>query len=147
MPSYLLRDTMVVRKSATEIQYLEDALWAERLDQSFRQALEHNLASLLASDPVQLSAPERDRVMVRVSVNVEQFDVDTQGQGTLRAGWRLSVRGTDKPLKSGQARLTRPGPTPRGDPQVIATTLSALTAQFSRELEQAIREFAQAKPH
>src|ERR1035438_9625758 len=81
MPSYLLRDSMVVRKSADEVDYLETALWAERLDHSFRQTLAQNLSMLLASDRVYLSAFERDRLIVRVSVNVEQFDVDTEGRG------------------------------------------------------------------
>ena len=138
MPSYLLRDSMVVRKSADEVEYLETALWAERLDQSFRQTLEENLALLLASDRAYPSASERDRVVLRVSVNVEQFDVDTEGRGTLLAGWRLAAAGSDKPMKIGQIRLTRPGPSPRGNPQAIATTLSSLLAEFSRELAQAL---------
>ena len=136
---------MVVRKSTTEIEYLETALWAERLDQSFRRTLAENLSLLLASDRAYLSASERDRVALRVSVSVEQFDVDAQGRGTLLAAWRLNAAGSEKPIKSGQARLIRPGPAPRGNPQAIATTLSALLAEFSRELAPALRESAQAK--
>jgi len=145
MPSYLLRDSMLVRKSTTEIEYLETALWAERLDQSFRQTLAENLSLLLASDRACLSASERDRVALRVSVSVEQFDVDAEGRGTLLAGWRLTAAGSDKPIKRGQARLIRPGPPPRGNPQAIATTLSALLAEFSRELVPALRESAQVR--
>jgi len=144
MPSYLLRDSMVVRKSADEVEYFETALWAERLDHSFQQTLAQNLSMLLASNQACLSASERDRLVVRVSVNVEQFDVDTEGRGTLLAAWRLSVVGTDTPMKIGQAHLTRPGPSPRGNPQAIATTLSSLLAEFSRVLAQALRESAQA---
>ena len=145
MPSYLLRDSMVVRKSADEVDYLETALWAERLDHSFRQTLAQNLSMLLASDRVYLSAFERDRLIVRVSVNVEQFDVDTEGRGTLLAKWRLTAAGADKPIKIGQTRLTRPGPATRGNPQAIATTLSALLAEFSRELAPALRESARPR--
>ena len=134
MPSYLLRNSMVVRKSATEIEYLDDALWAQRLDECFRQTLADNLSALLASDRAYPSASERGRAAVRVSVTVEQFDVDTQGQGLLLAEWRLIAADTDKVLKSGQTLLNRTGPSPRANPQVIATTLSALTAEFSREL-------------
>ena len=144
MPAYLLRDSMVIRKSSDEVEYLETALWAERLDRSFRQTLEQNLWLLLASAPAYLSASERDRVGVRVSVNVEQFDVDTEGRGTLLAAWRLTALGANKPMKIGQAHLTRPGPSPRGKPEAIATTLSALVAEFSRDLAQALRESAQA---
>jgi uncharacterized lipoprotein YmbA len=145
MPAYLLRDSMVVRKSADEVEYLETALWAERLDRSFRQTLEQNLWLLLASDPAYLSASERDRVGVRVSVNVEQFDVDTEGRGTLLAAWRLTAVGANKPPKIGQAHLTRPGPSPRGKPEAIATNLSALVAEFSRDLAQALRESGRAR--
>jgi uncharacterized lipoprotein YmbA len=140
MPAYLLRDSMVIRKSANEVDYLETALWAERLDRSFRQTLEQNLWLLLASDPAYLSASEHDRVGVRVSVNVQRFDVDIEGRGTLLAIWRFTGVGADKPMNTGQVRLTRPGPSPRGNPQAITTTLSALTADFSREVFQALGE-------
>jgi uncharacterized lipoprotein YmbA len=145
MPSYLLRDSMVVRKSADEVEYRETALWAERLDQSFRQTLAENLSLLLASDRAYLAAAERDRVVLRVSVNVQQFDVDTEGRGTLLAEWRLTAVGADKPMKIGQAHLTCPGPSPRGKPEAIATTLSALLAEFTRELAPALRESARAR--
>jgi uncharacterized lipoprotein YmbA len=144
MPAYLLRDSMLVRKSTTEIEYLETALWAERLDQSFWQTLAENLSLLLASDRPYLSASGRERLVMRVSVNVEQFDVDTEGRGTLLAEWRLTAVGADKPMKIGQTRMTRSGLAPRGNPQAIATTLSALLAEFSQDLAQALRESAQA---
>jgi len=145
MPSYLLRDSMVVRKSAEEVDYFETALWAERLDHSFRHTLAEDLSLLLGSDRAYVSASERDRFVVRVSVNVEQFDVDTEGRGTLLAKWRLTTPESDKPIKSGQARLLRPGPSPNGNPQAVATTLSTLLADFSRELASVLREFAQTR--
>jgi hypothetical protein len=89
---------------------------------------------------------DHERVVVRVSIDMKQFDVDTQGRGTLIAGWRITDPGKNRPLKSGQAHLAEVGASPRANPQVIATTLSALTAGFSRELARAIREAAQAKP-
>jgi uncharacterized lipoprotein YmbA len=145
MPAYLLRDSMVIRKSTDEIEYLETALWAERLDQSFRQTLEKNLSLLIASDGAILPASERDRIKVRVSVIVEQFDVDSKGQGTLLARWRLTAAGADTPMKIGHAHLTRPGPSPRGNPQAVSMTLSALLAEFSRDLAQALRESGYAR--
>ncbi len=145
MPDYLLRDSMVVRKGDNEFQYLETALWAERLDQSFRRTLSQNLSVLLASDRIYLNAAERDQGEVRVSVDVQQFDVDTEGRGTLLAVWRLTAVGANKPMKTGQVHLTRSGPSPRGNSQAIATTLSALLAEFSRDVAQALRESVQAR--
>ncbi len=146
MPAYLLKNSIVLRRHPSEIEYLEDTLWGERLDHSFQQTLAANLSTLLASDRVYLSAWERDQVSLRVSVNLEQFDVDTEGHSTLIAWWRLTASPSDKLLKSGQTRLSRTGPAPHGDPQVIVTNLSALTAEFSRELAQAIHRSNESSP-
>jgi uncharacterized lipoprotein YmbA len=78
-----------------------------------------------------------------VSVAVKQFDVDTQGRGTLLATWRVTRPGSDKPAKSGHSQLNQNGPSPRGNPQVVVTTLSGLTAQFSRDLAKEIRQVGQ----
>ena len=140
MPSYLLRRSMAVRNGANEIDYIEDALWGERLDQSFQRTVAVNLSRLLSSDSIYLADWRRDQVQARVFINVQQFDVDNDGNGTLIAQWRITTPESDIPLKSGHARLARTGPSPRGDPQVIATALSDLSAEFSRDLAQSIRE-------
>ena len=80
--------------------------------------------------------------MVSVVVNVEQFDVDTNGRGTLTAHWRIASPNSDQPLRSGHTRLVRTGAAPRRSPDVIAMTLSDLAGEFSRELAQPIRESA-----
>ena len=144
MPSYLLRESMVIRKSASEIEVLDDAVWAEQLDEGFRRVLQENLSS--ASDQAQLSATGRNEATLRLSVDVEQFDVDAQGQGTLLANWRITEPGASKPMKSGQAHLTKSGPPPRGNPQAVATTLSALIGEFSGELAAASQQATQPKP-
>lgn len=147
MPSYLLRESMVIRKSTSEFEVIDDAVWAERLDEGFRRVLQDNLSSLLGSNQGHLSATGRNEGALRLSVTVEQFDVDTQGRGTLRANWRLSEPGADSPLKMDEAHLTRSGPTPRGDPQAVATTLSGLLAEFSRQLAAVVpRDASEAKP-
>ena len=140
MPSYLLRNSMAVRNGANEIEYLEDALWSERLDESFQRDLAANLADLLASDSIYLTDWGHNQVMVAVYISVQQFDVDISGRGTLIAQWRITAPGSVVPLKSGRARLERAGASPRGKPEVIAETLSELAAQFSRDLAQSIRE-------
>ncbi len=140
MPSYLLRNSMAVRNGANEIEYLDDALWSERLDESFQRDLAANLADLLPSDSIYLTDWGHNQVMVAVYISVQQFDVDISGRGTLIAQWRITAPGSLVPLKSGRARLERTGASPRGKPEVIAETLSELAAQFSRDLAQSIRE-------
>jgi len=140
MPSYLLRNSMAVRNGANEIEYLDDALWSERLDESFQRDLAANLADLLPSDSIYLTDWAHNQVMVAVYISVQQFDVDISGRGTLIAQWRITAPGSDVPLKSGRTRLERTGASPRGKPEVIAETLSDLAAHFSRDLAQSIRE-------
>jgi uncharacterized lipoprotein YmbA len=140
MPSYLLRNSMAVRNGANEIEYLDDALWSERLDESFQRDLAANLADLLPSDSIYLTDWGHNQVMVALHINVERFEVDIKGHGTLVAQWRITAPGSVVPLKSGRARLERTGASPRGKPEVIAETLSELAAQFSRDLAQSIRE-------
>ncbi len=145
MPSYLLRDSMAVRNGENEIEYLEGALWGERLDQCFQRTLAANLSRLLPSDHVYLAESGREQVMVKVFINVHQFDVDTRGHGTLIAHWRITAPDSNASLMSGHARLERMGASPRGNAQVIAMTLSDLAAEFSRELAQSIRESVKSR--
>src|SRR5262245_2797423 len=72
MPSYLSRDSMAVRKSATEIEYLDDVRWGERLDLGFRRTVAADLSSFLPSDRVYLADWARDQVAIAVSITVEQ---------------------------------------------------------------------------
>jgi uncharacterized lipoprotein YmbA len=141
MPSYLLHNSMAFRKGSNEIEYLENATWSERLNESFQRDLAANLIDLLHSDSIYLTDWGHDQVTVAVHINVQQFDVDISGRGTLIAQWRITAPGSDVPLKSGRARLERTGVSPRGKPEVIAATLSDLVAQFSRDLAQSVREF------
>ncbi len=136
MPDYLLRESLAVRKSPIEIGYRTDALWAERLDHNFRRTLADNLSRRLPSAHISLSASRN--YDLRLSIDVKQFDVDTQGRGTLIASWQLTARNNSTPLKTGQAHLTHAGPSPHDHESIIAT-LSALCAQFSDQLAEAIR--------
>ena len=146
MPSYLLRNSVAVRTGANQIEYLGDARWAERLDQCFQWTLAANLSRLLPSDSVHVADWGRDQMSTRVFITVQQFDVDRQGRGALIAQWRITAPDSDEPLKSSEARLARTGPSPRGNADVVATTLSELAGEFSRELAQSIRESVKSGP-
>jgi uncharacterized lipoprotein YmbA len=145
MPSYLLRDQLAVRNGANEIEYLENALWAERLDQSFQRTLAINVSRLLAAETNNPVNSSRDAITEKVFVTVRQFDVDTRGHGTLIAQWRITAPDNDMRLKIGDACLSRSGASPRGNPQAIATTLSDLVADLSRDLVQFFRDSARPR--
>ena len=140
MPAYLLRDSLLVRTSSNEIEYLQNAFWAERLDQSLERTLTVNLRRLCCSNGIDLPNVPREQTPVKVLLNVEQFDVDTHGQGVLIARWRVIASDSNKQLNAGHARLVRTAAAPRGKPDVIATTLSDLTANLSREIAKSVSE-------
>jgi uncharacterized lipoprotein YmbA len=144
MPSYLLRNSMAIRNGANEIDYFEDTQWAERLDHCFQRTLAANLSRLLSAETNQLANSVHSPRGVRVFIDVQQFDVDTRGHGTLIAHGRITAPESNTPLKTGDARMTRTGASPRGDPYVIATTLSSLTDDFSREMAQSIRDYVKS---
>lgn len=148
LPDYLLRDSIAVRKDGNEIQYLENALWAERLDHSFQRALAANLTSQLGGSRVRISAWQPGEVALAVRVNVDRFEVDSLGRGSLIARWQIESPDSGKVVKSVESSFSKSGPVPYDDPASIATTLSDLTAQFSEALAKAVRESAPTSaPH
>ena len=140
LPAYLFNTSLAVRKGTNEIDYLPSALWAERLDTGFQRVLAANLAIVLPTDHIQLSAWQKDDVAAEVYVTIEQFDVDASGRGVLVAQWRVLSPGGEKILKAGGSRLTHQGPTPDAGASGAVATLSELVADFSRQLAQALKE-------
>jgi uncharacterized protein len=140
VPAYLYNTSLATRKGANEIEYLPSAIWAERLDSGFQRVLAANLAVVLPTDRVHLSTWQKDDVAAEVYVAIEQFDVDAGGRGVLVARWRVLSPGGDKILKAGTSRLTRQGMKPDEGASGAVATLSALVAELSNQLAQALHE-------
>jgi len=140
LPAYLFNTSLVVRKGTNEVEYLDSAFWAERLDAGFQRVLAADLAAALPTDQVRLSAWQRDDVAVEVYVTIEQFDVDASGRGVLIARWRILSPGGEKVLKAGGSRLVCQGPPPDAGASGAVASLSGLLADLSRQLAQALKE-------
>jgi uncharacterized lipoprotein YmbA len=141
---YLFNTSFAVRRGTNEIDYSSSTIWAERLDSGLQRVLAANLAILLPTDQIRLSAWQSADVSAEAYAAVERFDVDTRGQGVLVAWWRILSPGGDKTLKSGQCHFTRQGPAPDVDPSGAVATLSELAADLSRQLAEAVKEAAPA---
>jgi len=142
IPAYLFDTSLAVREDTNEIAYLPSVLWAERLDVGFQRVLAANLASLLPSDRVRMSAWRADEISSEIYVQIQQFDVDSHGRCVLVAWWRIVAPAGEKILKTGQSRLTRQGPPPESDPSGAVAALSELAADFSGRLVQVIKELS-----
>ena len=137
--AYLFNTSIAVRKGPNEIEYLPSAFWGERLDTGLQRVLAANLASVLPTDQVRLSAWQSSDVSVEVYVAIEQFEVDASGKGVINAWWRLLSPGGEKTLKAGEYNRTRQGPAPQDDPAGAVTTLSELAADLSRQVAEAVK--------
>ena len=142
LPAYLFNSSLAVRKGTNEIAYSQSALWAERLDTGIQRVLAANLATLLHTEQIRLSDWRRDDVSAEVYVAVEQFDVDTEGEGVLVARWRVLGPGGEDLLRADGIRFKRQGPPPAKDPSGAVATLSGLVGDLGRQLAQAVQETA-----
>jgi len=146
VPAYLFDTSLAVRKSTNVIEHLPSAFWAERLNTGFANVLAADLAIALPTDRIHLAAWQRDQVAAEIHVTLEQFDVDKSGSGVLVARWRVVSPGGEQVLKAGTSRLARQGPRPDDNTSGAVATLSALIADFSRQLAQAIQETTSTRP-
>ena len=139
-PAYLSNTSLAVRKGNNEVEYLDSALWAERLDTCFQRVLAANLAIVLPAEQIRLSAWQKEDVAAEVYITIEQFDVDSTGHALLLARWRILSPGGEKVMKAGGSRISRQGPPPDAGASAAIATLSELVADLSRELAQAFKE-------
>jgi uncharacterized lipoprotein YmbA len=139
VPAYLLRDPLAVRQDTNEVKYLENALWAERLDNGLQRIIAEDLGRLLATDRVRLSSWRREDVQLEVYVSIERFDIDADCQGEISAWWRILSPGGEQTLKAGQFHAVRKGPVPSLDPRAAVATLSLLVEDLSRDIAKAAR--------
>jgi uncharacterized lipoprotein YmbA len=146
LPAYLFNTSLAVRTGTNEIIYLPSVLWAERLDNGLQRVLAADLATLLPTVQIRLSAWRTDEVSAEIYVAVEQFDVDANGKGMLVAWWRILSPGGEKTLKAGETRLARQGAPPEADPSGAVATLSDLLAEFSRQLAQGLQATTTSAP-
>jgi uncharacterized lipoprotein YmbA len=140
LPGYLSGKSFVMRRENNEIVHLESADWAERLDTSLQRVLATDLAGLIPTDQVRLTRWGAEEVAVEVDVNVDRFDVDSRGEGTLVAWWRLVLPGGDKILASGKFSASRKGPPPDKDPLGASNLMSHLASDLAETLARAIKE-------
>ena len=140
LPGYLGKNSLAVRKSSNEIEYLENAEWAERLDQGFQNAFATDLSLRLPNHKVRATVGRGSDLACEIQVIVQQFDIDTRGHGVLSAWWQIISSPKSKVLNSGQFRASRDGPRPDADPHGATATLSQLLADLSAEVANAIHD-------
>jgi uncharacterized lipoprotein YmbA len=131
LPDYLNKKSIAIRKSTNEIEYLESALWAERLDEGFLRVLTAGLASRLPGYTIRRTASHKEGIELELQLTVQQFEVNTVGEGVLTAEWRVVSPAAGKTIKEGKFHASRQGPDPKRDPGGAVSTLTALIHELS----------------
>jgi hypothetical protein len=103
IPGYLDRPQFVRRLGPNEVSPVEDARWAETLNEGFERVLAENLDLLLPMARVQ-NHPWRSSTRAEwiISGNVSRFETDASGEAVLDVTWR--VFGPDRQPTSVGAR-------------------------------------------
>jgi uncharacterized lipoprotein YmbA len=146
LPEYLQQKRIVFRKGQSQIQYCESSHWAERLDKGIQRVLGANIASLLGSTNVVLSAWRRSEVQAEVYVSVQRFESDEQGWVVLEAQWRITNPGAEETGRSDFSKIIKQGPAPGTDPGGAVAALSNALADLSREIGGNLRGLRQTCP-
>jgi len=142
VPAYLLDTRIAVRQGSSEIEYSDYHRWAERLDKGIQRVLGVNLASLLSSDRVVLSAWQRSEVKAEVYLAVQRFECNAQGQVILEARWRITSPGGEKTLRTDHAQITRQGPVFRTDADGAVGELSKALADLSQQIATSVQSIS-----
>jgi uncharacterized lipoprotein YmbA len=128
------RPQLVIRRSQTRVDILEQQRWAEPLRSAIPRVVAANLARALGSDRVTAqSQTPLGETAYRVALDVRRFD-SAPGEGaTIEVGWTLR-RASDNQTRSGRSEAREPS----------APGYDALVAAHSRALVRVSREIADA---
>jgi len=137
VPALLERKQLVTRTGDNSITSSELHQWAAPLQESITETLAQNLSVLLPNGIVKAypwsAYGEMDSHII---IDIARFETNASQHAELIADWTVMDDKTHRPLKHGQARITRPqtGSTPAEAVKALSETLQ----EFSRQLADAL---------
>ncbi|MEZ5277580.1 MAG: PqiC family protein [Opitutaceae bacterium] len=139
LPSYLHDNRLTVRKSGTEVVYLEQDRWAGRLDQGLSQFIGNRVEENLEGVSV-LQAPwNRGDVDYELRIKYSRCEVTTEGLAVVAAEWSCTDQSVPRNSLRGQVRIERPGPSPYDSTAASIATLSDANRELAADIARTIR--------
>lgn len=137
VPEYLNRPQIVTRASTNELFLGQYDRWAEPLGETFPRVLAENLSKLLCARSTAIY-PWKSSAQIdyRVEAEVIRMDGVLGKEAILEVWWTISGGPEKKVLVSRQARFREPAAS--NDYESFVQAQSRLSAQFSKELAEAI---------
>ncbi len=142
IPGYLDRNEMVSREAANQLRVDARHAWGAPLNQEVLRVLGENLSRLLDSDRVIVWpwTPQRE-IVVRIPVQVLQFE-PVAGKGVvLVARWELLSPGATKVLFTRQSEIVEP--VSESGPGPCAAAMSRALAVLAGQIAEAVRTLPQ----
>jgi|YelNatPaOPRAMG01_1025707.scaffolds.fasta_scaffold08217_4 uncharacterized lipoprotein YmbA len=133
IPDYLQRPGIATRVGPTEVDYSQTDRWAEPLEECLPRVLAQDLSDSLGTSRVVMFPWAGDtHVDYQVQVNVERFELTSQGQAVLAARWTIRNPQTGEILDSGEANESRRA----------GSDAASATAALSQALDAMARDLA-----
>ena len=137
IPEYLNRPQMIVAIADNQYRLSEDHRWAERLDQNISLALFKALPRQIGTDRiVRFPWSQRQVIDYQVSIDILEFNVDSNGQGRLIAQW--SIKRKDKPTIDRRFNYQFPASTT--DQAVMVRAQSKCLTKLGQEISATLRQ-------
>ncbi len=131
VPEEINRKQLVVHKSATQVEMLEQTRWAAPPADEIRQALSSNLATQLRTIDIAGSPHPAQVPVYRIQVNLQRFESWPGQRTTLSAVWSVRALQTQAVMTC-HSRVT----------ESVLTGYDALVAGHRRALDQLAAEIA-----
>jgi hypothetical protein len=142
LPDYLERDEIAARVESNRVEFSQNDHWAEPLKNNFTRVLAQNLSTLLGTQQI-INFPwySSSRIDYQITVEVDRFECDTQGNGRLEAQWSIDDPLSGRILDRGDSDLSAPCGT--SVDQGVAGLSQAL-GNFSRQIATAVAQVSAA---
>lgn len=137
-PDYLRRAQVVTRSAPNQIELSEERRWGEPLDRNFARVLSENLAQLLNTPRIEKYPwPRKTQVDYQVTIDVQRFEMNADGQAQLHARWAVKDGRTGKDLFASQTATSTPS---AGGAAEASAALSRDLSVLSHEIASSIDE-------
>jgi len=135
LPEYLDRDEVVTRVGPNRLELSSRDLWAEPLDNNFKQVIAQDLTQALSTHSVTFYPwPGTTRVDYQVRIDVYRFETDSATKANLVAHWQL-LDGTGKLLYASDSNISEQARTG----ETVAAALSRTVDSLARQIASAIQ--------
>jgi len=135
-PEYLRRTQLVTRTAPNRIDVCDQRQWAEPLDRNFARVLAENLGALLNTQRIEKYPwPRNNPIDYQIEINVRHFEMTTDGQSQLTAGWVIKDGRDGKDLYDSETIVSTPaGTEASAAPEALSTDLGALSTAIAQRI-------------